>query len=295
MKKHFLKIKNLIVSFGEIVKEYLLKYRFLNLILLGFLGIGLAYFYYNFFNDLPEKNRIYSGIFFIVLSLPVTFYLWFLRNHDKLEQLKKAEENNNFNNFSNALKLFTEKDNKDAIAIGLKLLIELRHKKLFVKQIDLVTQGRDLSKLNLRGANLRYADLRYANLWKTDLSNAYLRYAYLWKADLKNANLWKADLRKADLRRVDLRGTNLRYADLSNADLRKADLRNTYLSNAYLRNAILLISKEKDIKELMPEKEFYNFIRSNYKEIKDLRESNLKKVIIRKNTDDNYKLEEYNP
>lgn len=180
IKRFIKKLKDLL----EILKKILLKYRKLFLVIFAILGLVIAFllFKYSLFEKftscvfgIEDKNlRLYYTIFITISALPVSFYLWALRNHDKLQQLKKSQESNNFNNFSNAIKLFTEKDNLDANAVGLKLLMKLKHQGLFVKEIDLVTPYKNLKNAILRMANLSKVNLEGARLGRADLSRANL-------------------------------------------------------------------------------------------------------------------------
>ncbi len=175
--------------------------------------------------DIPQ---LFSGSALLVLALPTTFLLWVFRTHDVRRQIEEAERSNNFNNFSNAMRFFTEKDNLEANAIGLKLLAQLRQKGLYVNEIDLATRYKKLVEetkvvkgkfenfkyqgIDLQGADLRGIDLSYANLYRADLLGANLSGANLHRANLSGANLQGADLREASLREVNLNGVNLQNA-----------------------------------------------------------------------------------
>ena len=212
----------------DIVKSLLVR-RKLILIILSLLGFFFAiYFYpYDFLNFLvntdvekntvaiKENERILQGLFFIFSVTPLAFYLWFLRNNDKLEQIKQAEESNLFNSFANATKFFLEKDNIESNVVGLKLLIKIKNEnEKFTEEIDLMTQ--------------------YKKLQKAKLQNAYLSEADLSGADLSVANLQEANLLKAVLDGANLHGANLKYADLRGTKLEKEHLQQAKSQGAIL-------------------------------------------------------------
>jgi uncharacterized protein YjbI with pentapeptide repeats len=220
----------------RIFKQFLLKYRVSCLLISIFISIFLVFlcFYLTedpFINIIFSNERIRSGIFFLLLALFPSFYLWYLRNHDKLTQIQ-------FTNLSTAMQLFVSK-NKTSKAIGLKLLMELKHEKLYENQIDLATQGCDLSGVNLKGANLQGANLQGAHLQKANLQGADLQGAKLQGANLEEANLQGADLQGAKLQGANLEEANLQGADLQGVNLQGVDLQGANLQGAKLQRANL--------------------------------------------------------
>lgn len=205
---------------------FFFKHRIICLLGVFVLGTPLVYMAYKYtglmecikciFSPIDQDGRIESGILLILLALPTSFCLWLYRNHDRVEQ-------NQFNNISNAMRLFSEEGNKKANAIGLKLLMELKHKygEIYEEQINLTTASSDLRKLNLRKVNLRSANLEGVNFSESDLTGA----------DLRGAVLSGADMTKTILRGAKLEGAILSCADLTKANLRGADLRNATLDN----------------------------------------------------------------
>lgn len=253
------------ISFKEKLKqEVLLKEnRVFYLIISVLIGLYIAVIFFK--SSIIERIQIFIfsiesnqdlklnfTIFITIVALPMTFYLWFLRNHDKLEQLEKTKENNNFNNFSSAMKLFTEKDNLEANCIGLKLLAELRRKKLYVKQIDLVTPYKDLSseklkegllqRANLQGADLQGMKLRGVNLQKANLQGANLREADLYRVILKEARLEGANLKDANLELASLEESNLVKSNLQGVNLEGASLYKAFLLGTFLYGSNLQVS-----------------------------------------------------
>lgn len=114
---------------------------------------------------------------------------------------------------------------------------------------ELVRNGENLSRIDLRErilgeakldqANFQRADLEGANLERADLRKATLKASNLREAFLAEANLEGANLENADLEGANLAGANLRGANLSRANLEGANLTNAILENAQLSNAIL--------------------------------------------------------
>ena len=227
---------------------------------------------------IKSNSSLAASLFLLLLASPLSFYLWYLRNHDKLESIEQQRGSNNFSAFSNALNLFVEKGNKQANAMGLSLLASLRQQGLFVKEIDIATPNRDLSGIrleyaNLKGVNLTNADLQKvklqeaslqninltgSNLQNADLSVAKLQNATLWfaklqnadlcVAKLQNADLWCANIQNADLEGTILQTTNLQTTNLCSANLCSADLQNANLQYAKLQNADLQNANLRDAK-----------------------------------------------
>ena len=225
-ENNFEKIKKYILE--KVKKNIFSKYRKTFLILSSSIGIFLSIFFIlsidimslekiqyqgifvNLLNVIIKSERIIIGLFFIFLALPTSFYLWYLRNHDKLDSIEEQRKTNNFNSFSNAIKLFLEKDNKEANAIGLKLLMELKHKGLFEKQIDLMTQYKTYGDMNLSRADLSGANLQEAILSEIDLSRSNLLRAELIK---KNLNGIKLIIEKEKFRENEKIGVNFLNRD----------------------------------------------------------------------------------
>ncbi len=126
------------------VKNWFLGNRTLSLLLFASGGGGLAiacYFTLDSWSHLKsDLPQLFSSLVLLCLALPTTFLLWLFRTHDVKRQIEEAQENNklsrlnkNFNDFSNALKLFGEKDNLQANTIGLKLLMGIRQQGLYVE------------------------------------------------------------------------------------------------------------------------------------------------------------------
>ena len=265
------------------IKLYLLKHRIVGLFLSVLLSVFLisCYFHFkeewllnmddnsnglmilNLFNKtiayILLNERIEQGIFFILFALFPSFYLWYLRNHDKLTQIKATQEGNQFNNFSSAMQLFVS-DNKTSRAVGLQLLMGLKRQfqDLYGEQIDLATQGADLSELNLKSANLQGAKLQGANLQGAHLQEADLQEAKLQGANLEEAklqgtnlinaklqqtNLIRANLEEANLQGAKLQGANLQGAHLQEADLQEAKLQGANLEEAKLQGTNLINAK----------------------------------------------------
>ena len=212
--------------------DWMNKARVRMVLILAGASLGLALL----FAEVPVKSKLFLPI----VSVLPSFYFWLIRNKDKLEGLEQSRESNEQHNFSSAMQLFTEKENMEANAIGLQLLVRIKNQGSFEQEIDIATHGK-----NLQGANLLEADLEGANLQGADLLGANLRWANLQKAflvgvNLEGANLLKADLEEADLRWANLQGANLKGAKLQKADLEGAVLKGTNLIEAKLQGACLL-------------------------------------------------------
>jgi uncharacterized protein YjbI with pentapeptide repeats len=261
------------------IKLYLLKHRIVGLFLSVLLSVFLisCYFHFkeewllnmddnsnglmilNLFNKtiayILLNERIEQGIFFILFALFPSFYLWYLRNHDKLTQIKATQEGNQFNNFSSAMQLFVS-DNKTSRAVGLQLLMGLKRQfqDLYGEQIDLATQGADLSELNLKSANLQGAKLQGANLQGAHLQEADLQEAKLQGANLEeaklqgtnliNAKLQQTNLIRANLQKANLQGANLQRANLQNAFLYLTNLNESNLKHTNIEQACILVDKQ---------------------------------------------------
>ncbi len=257
------------------------KYRKTFLVVYGLLGGFLAYSGYEYAYDklihdcnVEKYARLLQNIAVVLLALPVSFYLWYLRNHDKQESLAEARKNNQeakqgnqFNSYSTALKLFlTEEKPKEATEsaektnsqespkvkpkvkprgqtnreVGLILLMKLKNEQeLYGEDINLVTPYKDLTRAYLPYVDLRGANLTEARLYKADLQEANLTKAILERADLIEAKLQGADLIEAKLKGADLEGAKLDGADLTRANLTRANLGGVSLQRADLREANL--------------------------------------------------------
>ncbi len=214
-------------------------------IMLFVLSLVLAWFLVSYL-DIAEKllelktyTTFKSSLFFLVLSALPSFYFWHIRNKDKLQALQQSRESNEQHNFSSAMQLFVQKDNMPANAIGLQLLMKIKHQELFTAEIDIATCGKDLRGANLGEAQLRGANFAGANFAGANLQRADLQGANLQKADLRGANLQKADLRGANLQKADLQIANLGGANLQIANLAVADLGWAQLQGANLQKADL--------------------------------------------------------
>ena len=171
----------------------------------------------------------------MLISAPVSFYFWLIRNKDRLDTIEEQRKDNNYTSFSHALTLLTDKDKVQIRALGLHLLIQIKNERgLFANEIDKVTQGIDLQGENLKDTNLDKAKLQGA-----DLKGANLDKAKLQGADLKGANLASAKLQGANLVNANLEDTDLRSANLQNANLKSAILMDANLQNANLEGANL--------------------------------------------------------
>ena len=219
-------------------KNIFLKYRKTFLILSSLIGIFLSILFLSCMKKELLEPRIYTGLFFILLTLPTSFYLWYLRNQDKLDSIEQQKQNNNFNNFSNAIKLFLEKDNKEANSIGLKLLMELKDKKLFEKQIDLMTQNKSYGDMNLSGADISGANFSNSVFIGTIFSGADLSGANFSNSKIFSVNFSKTDLSRTDISNSDIYEVNffqakLKKANLSNSQLLEKEEYDHYLKNPF--------------------------------------------------------------
>ena len=167
--------------------------------------------------------NIQSAVFLLLISAPVSFYFWLIRNKDRLDAIKEQRKSNEFASFGHAMQLFAAKE-IETKARGLKLLIQIRNKpnSQFTKDIDLATKYAELNKANLAGANLQKANLEGANLYSADLYSANLYGANLCSANLCDADLQHANLHGAKLQPTRLHGANLQHANLHAADLQGA-------------------------------------------------------------------------
>jgi uncharacterized protein YjbI with pentapeptide repeats len=93
-----------------------------------------------------------------------------------------------------------------------------------------LSQGKDLTGIDLRGQDLSGLYLSGKNLDRANLAGA----------DLSNANLAGATLRQANLSRARLTLTNLAHADLRGAYLAQAKLQMAVLQEAKLDKAVLV-------------------------------------------------------
>ena len=187
------------------LRELTLKYRKTFLVLAGIFGIGLAHGMHRFFPYIYDTSNpvLHSSLTILALGLPTFFALWLFRTYDVQRQIDKTEENTNNSTFFECARMLveatqqggeTEKKSLSA-KIALEQLAYLRREtSLDKKRIDLLTQGLDLSDLDLK-----YADLSGLNLSRTKLSDAHL----------EKANLRGTSLNDTDLTHAYLQGTNL--------------------------------------------------------------------------------------
>lgn len=154
------------------IQNFILKYRKISIIMSGCLGFLLAYWS----KDILILSFLGENFKLLVLSLPTAFLLWFFRTYDVKEQITESRKTNNFNSFSNATKLFLEKDNIEANSLGLKLLMKQRNEKN-QDGIDLITQYAYLRSAKLSGADLSNANLSNANLVNANLLNVLFKNA----------------------------------------------------------------------------------------------------------------------
>ena len=191
-----------------------------------------------------KNQNIQSTVFLLLISAPVSFYFWLIRNKDRLDAIKEQQKSNeeaersnknarqnleevqyanNYTNFLQALTLLADKDRAQTRALGLQLLIQIKNvRKMFANEIDVATQGIDLQDANLVNANLHSANLQSAIL-----TGANLQGANLTNANLEGVNLMDANLQSADLHGANLMDANLQNANLEGANLKGADLRST--------------------------------------------------------------------
>jgi uncharacterized protein YjbI with pentapeptide repeats len=235
------KISSKISGFKKCLSSPIPEYRKTYLILSLVCGVLLSGLFYYCGDDMFfYRSRIFSGIFFALLSLPTLATLWYLRNHDILEQINKAKEANLFNSFSKAVELFLqkEKDEKgentprtEVNVVGLRLLMKLKNEeKAFVEEIKQLTIGKDLRGIDLSNADLRDANLSDANLSGAKLDKANLSDANLSDANLSGANFYYTDLKGANLMGANLMGANLSGANLSGANLSGAKFEKTKIN-----------------------------------------------------------------
>ncbi|KAB0350259.1 hypothetical protein FD755_015001, partial [Muntiacus reevesi] len=139
------------------------------------------------------------------------------------------------------------------------ILNYLRHGQLIVNDgINLLGDGADLSRLDLRyinfkmanlsRCNLAHANLCCANLERADLSGSVLDVRIIFGANLKGVdmegsqmtgiNLRVATLKNAKLKNCNLRGATLAGTDLENCDLSGCDLQEANLRGSNVKGAI---------------------------------------------------------
>ena len=225
--------------------DWMNKARARMVLILSVVSLGLAWLFAWCFDEVTVKYSLFLPIF----SLLPSFYFWLIRNKDKLQGLQQSRESNEQHNFSSAMQLFTEKENIEANAIGLQLLVKIKNQGLFKQEIDIATHGKNLQGANLQGAHLQGADLRGATLLGADLQGAHLQEAHLQGAhlqgadlegaDLEGANLQGANLYSRDFLGANLQGANFYSRDLLGANLEGANLEGANLQGANLRDADL--------------------------------------------------------
>lgn len=246
------------------LKESLLEYRFLFLVIAGVLGFGILFalqehpLYIEFLHIKNEKLLV--NIQILLSSLPVLILLWLFRSYDVREAIEKSKEaikqsqesieksQENITNTSLTRGLdFIEDENIKKVKLGLLLLLIIKRDNLKNKDIcnivDTATRSKkyicdssksDLSEADFVGANLSWANLSRSDLNEADLNGADLSWAKLSWADLSKASLSWAKLNRANLSWAHLVEANLKGAHLSEANLSWADLKGANLSWADL-------------------------------------------------------------
>ncbi len=119
----------------------------------------------------------------------------------------------------------------------------------------------ELGGVNLEGENLKEG----INLKGTKLVRAKLNGAILKKAELNEAILKRAELEYSDMEDAKLIGADLEEARLRGGILKKAELNNANLFRIQLHSA--------------------NLTGADFREVKNLREADLRHAIFDKNTD----------
>ena len=159
------------------------------------------------------KEILVSAVVIPLLVLPFISVRRFLRDRNLLS--RQIPDHKTDIRYTNALHLFSKRNNKQSNAIGLMEMVRLKQDGLIdPTHIDIMTVGQDLSEAPLNGANLQGADLQRTNLEGADLQ----------RANLDGANLQRANLQEADLQGANLQGANLQGANLHGADLKGANL-----------------------------------------------------------------------
>ena len=181
----------------ENIKPWVLKNRTYSLLVASLLGVVLAIAAYHCFDGLCT-TVLHSSLTILALGLPTFFILWLFRTRD-------VQENINNSTFFECARMLVEttqqggEGEKKSLSakIALEQLAYLRKENSFNKEkIDLLTQGLNLTRL--------------------DLKHAYLGGLNLSRADLSNAHLEVADLSGTKLSGTDLSGAYLQGANLSN-------------------------------------------------------------------------------
>ena len=197
------------------------KHREPMVILLTVLSFGICFAVFIYPWQFLKKEEIQAPMFVFIISALPSFYLWRIRNKDRLDaieeqrksneeaeqsnknarqSIQKAQDANDYTSFSHALTLLTDKDKVQTRSLGLQLLVQIKNKRgLFDDKIDKATQGINLRNANLKDANLQYTELQRAELEGAYLANVKLQCANLIGANLKSTNLQNANLQNAKL------------------------------------------------------------------------------------------------
>lgn len=211
------------------------------LFLLGFVVIGLSFFYYDsktFYTSLLAEAH---GMLFDLAIIGILLY-WLNQNgitrqrirtyKDEIDDFRLWEsEEAAFRTVGNIKRL--NRHNIYEINLVNVHLIKTNLNYVVLKNSNLNNANLTSAKLiesNLENTRLNQTIFENANLNQIRLVNAYasgaiFRDAFLIKANLSKAFLIKADFRNAFLMEANLSGAYLTGADFENANLYKADFR----------------------------------------------------------------------
>ena len=189
--------------------------------------------------DSESKGRF--QLFILITGLPVFLALWAFRTYDKNNQL-----------LFEAIGLLGDDSTK---RLALVKLAFLRNKKrVFVNEIDQITQGADLgshtkdAKGNTKILMLSDLDLQSMNFKYANFSHSHLRRTNFQKTDLTSAFLAQTDLVYTDFKGADLKETNLGNSVVCGADFREAkNLNPSKLEGAYYDNHTKGLTEEQKL------------------------------------------------
>ena len=176
--------------------------------------------------DSESKGRF--QLFILIAGLPVFLTLWAFRTYDKNNQL-----------LFGAIGLLGD-DSTKRQALALSLAFLRNKKKVFIDEIDQITQGADLTSYTMdsTGKKMKKIILSDLDLQGMNFKYANFNHTVLKRVDLQNADLIGADLQNADLTKASLQGANIKETEFSGAFLYSTDLRKTKnIKYAFLKDA----------------------------------------------------------
>ena len=185
-------------------------------LLFSFVLLGLILRFENFlekcsiFKVLLEDDHLFH-LSLAIIALPVSIVLWCFRTYD-----------NKMSSFLQASGLLGGTPSQQRMAIT-QLMIIRNKEKVFVPEIDELTQGVFLEKVNLSRMNLNNISLQSSHLINVNFHKSKLQNSSFKNVEGSNINFVKADLRGSDFQGLKVTNLNFSESDSRNVNFKKMD------------------------------------------------------------------------